>query len=180
MAFHFKKQIIFIFILLVSKKNNLLFREEIFLSDLKMIPEIIESSQVFSPQEVEIAVDLAADRLSKGIRSGYHFLFADQSENTVGFTCFGPIPGTNGSFDIYWIAVHKECQGLGHGKKLLERTESLIKDMGGTRIYIETSSRNTYEGTRFFYLHMGYGEEAVLKDFYSPGDAKVIYVKKIR
>lgn len=164
----------------VTKKQGIIFREEIFLSDLKMIREIIESSQVFSPQEVEIAVDLAAERLSKGISSGYHFLFADQSDHTVGFACFGPIPGTEGSFDLYWIAVHKECQGLGHGKELLERTESLIRTMGGTRIYIETSSRNTYEGTRFFYLHMGYQEEAVLKDFYSPGDAKVIYVKKMR
>ncbi|MGA1791732.1 MAG: GNAT family N-acetyltransferase [bacterium] len=164
----------------VIKKQGIIFREEMFLSDLKMIREIIESSQVFSPQEVEIALDLASEQLSKGISSGYHFLFADQSDHTVGFTCFGPIPGTEGSFDLYWIAVHKECQGLGHGKKLLERTESLIKAMGGTRIYIETSSRNTYEGTRLFYLHMGYGEEAVLKDFYSPGDAKVIYVKKMK
>ena len=162
------------------KKQDIIFREEIFISDLGVIREIIESSQVFSPQEMDIAVDLASERLNKGIGSGYHFLFADRSEDTLGYTCFGPIPGTESSFDLYWIAVKREYKGLGLGRKLLERTEYLIRIMGGTRIYIETSSRSAYESTRSFYLHMGYREEAVLKDFYSHGDAKVIYVKKIK
>ena len=164
----------------VMKKLNVRFREEISFSDLGVIREIIKSSQVFSPQEVDIAVDLALERLNKGIRSGYHFLFADHPGNTIAYSCFGPIPGTLGSFDIYWIVVHKDYKNLGYGRKLLERTESLIKSMGGTRIYIETSSRNAYEDARLFYLHLGYKEDAMVRDFYAPGDAKMIYVKRIK
>ncbi len=50
---------------------------------------------------------------------------------------------------------------------------------GGSRVYVETSSRPLYEPTRAFYLARGYREEARLPDFYGPGDAKVMYVKVI-
>ena len=60
---------------------------------------------------------------------------------------------------------------------LIERTETAIAAMGGTRIYIETSSRSLYEPTRGFYLKHGYKQEALIKDFYAPGDSKIIYAK---
>jgi RimJ/RimL family protein N-acetyltransferase len=34
-----------------------------------------------------------------------------------------------------------------------------------------------YNRTRRFYERCGYREEATLREFYSPGDDKVIYVK---
>jgi len=39
---------------------------------------IVESSGFFSAEEVEIAVQLVQERLTKGIQSGYHFLFAER------------------------------------------------------------------------------------------------------
>ena len=69
---------------------------------------------------------------------------------------------------------------MGIGKALLIKSESIISEMGGDRVYIETSSRKSYEATRLFYSNCGYKKEAVLKDFYSTGDNKVIYIKKIR
>ena len=49
--------------------------------------------------------------------------------------------------------------------------------MGGRRVYIETSNRAQYGSTRGFYQRGGYHPEAILKDFYAPGDDKVTYVK---
>ena len=46
---------------------------------------------------------------------------------------------------------------------------------GGRRVYVETSGRAQYEPTRRFYEACGYAREAVLTDFYAPGDDKVIY-----
>ena len=116
----------------------------------------------------------------KGIRSGYYFLFAEQAGKVIGYICFGSIGCTKGSYDVYWLVAHNDFRGLGIGKELLRRSERKIAEMGGHRIYIETSSREQYEPTRLFYRNCGYQEEAVLKDFYSPGDAKVIYVKAIQ
>ncbi|MCX5752727.1 MAG: GNAT family N-acetyltransferase, partial [Candidatus Krumholzibacteria bacterium] len=78
---------------------------------------------------------------------------------------------------LYWIAVHPEYQGRGLGKALMREAERRIRAAGGTRIYIDTSYKAQYEDTRAFYLSLGYELDALLKDFYSPGDDKVIYRK---
>ena len=97
----------------------------------------------------------------------------------IGYACFGPIPGTKESYDLYWIAVENEVRGSGLGKEILGKAEQGISELGGKRIYVETSSREQYEPTQAFYSKCGYEMEAVLKDFYSPGDDKIIYVKVI-
>jgi len=51
--------------------------------------------------------------------------------------------------------------------------------MGGCRVYIETSTRGQYQPTRGFYDQAGYRLEAVLEDFYGPGDGKAVYVKVV-
>lgn len=155
------------------------YRQEVTQADAQNVRKIVESSGFFSPEEIEIAVELVEERLSKGIRSGYHFIFAEQGSEVVGYTCFGPIAGTKASYDLYWIAVQTNLRGIGIGRELLARTEQEIARQGGRRIYIETSSREKYAPTRSFYRRCGYEQEALLKDFYFPGDGKVIFVKEI-
>ena len=164
----------------IMNNQELTYRNQIMPSDLKYIYQIIESSKNFSDEEMNIAIELADERLKKGAQCGYSFLFAERFNKIIGYTCFGKIAGTNSSFDIYWLVVHRNFHGLGFGKQLLKKTESIIAEMGGDRIYIETSSRKPYESARFFYSHCGYRKEAVLNDFYSPGDDKVFYVKEIK
>ena len=95
----------------------------------------------------------------------------------IGYACFGPIPGTKQSYDLYWIAVENDVRGSGLGKEILGKAEQRISELGGKRIYVETSSREQYKPTQAFYSKCGYAKEAVLNDFYSPGDDKSIYVK---
>ena len=140
---------------------------------------MVKASGFFYDEEVEVAVELVEERLAKGDRSGYYFLFAERNGKVVGYTCFGPIPCTKSSYDLYWIVVHNDYRNKGLGKKLLQKSEDIIARRGGTRIYAETSSRAQYDPTRAFYQKAGYREEAVIRDFYAPGDSKVIYVKII-
>ena len=73
--------------------------------------------------------------------------------------------------------MHPDFQGAGVGTLLIRETERLIGAMGGTRVYVETSSKDQYVSTRRFYESRGYGTETVLRDFYAPGDGKVIFLK---
>lgn len=155
------------------------YRDDVVSTDCDVVHEIISSAGVFSPAETMIAVELVEERLAKGICSGYHFLFAEYLDSVVGYTCFGPIPATSGSYDLFWIAVRDRCRRRGLGKELLARTESSIQRLGGRRIYIETSSRSRYASTRSFYTSCGYQPQATLADYYGPGDAKIIYAKVI-
>ena len=158
--------------------NGIVYRENPFPSDVDSIENIVASSGFFSREEVELSIELIRERLTKGDASSYYFLFAEVDGRIVGYTCYGPIPCTKDRYDLYWIAVHDDVRGRGIGRALLARTESAIAKMGGKRIYVDTSSRDQYEPTRSFYRRSGYEQEAVLKDFYSPGDDKIIYVKR--
>lgn len=152
-------------------------RYEVRPDDLESVRRLAESTGVFSPVEVDVAVELAEDRLRRGSKSDYQFVFAELDGRTVGYTCYGPIALTAVSFDLYWIVVDKSLHGRKIGQILLEKTEELICQAGGRRIYAETSGRDLYIPTRGFYLSRGYRQAALLKDFYAPGDDKVIYVK---
>jgi len=159
--------------------QTLTFREHVLPADCQHIREISESSGFFLAAEVDVAVELAEERLQKGEASGYYFLFAERAGRVLGYTCFGPIACTLASYDLYWIAVHQDARGQGLGRQLLEQTEAAIAARGGQRIYIETSARPQYEPTRGFYLACGYTQAALLEDFYGPGDGKLVYVKAV-
>ncbi len=154
-------------------------RSEVLPSDAEAVRRLVVSTDVFSPIEVDVAVELVEDRLSLGPESDYKFLFADLEGRAVGYTCYGPIALTAASFDLYWIAVDKSLHGRSIGRLLLEKTEELIRQIGGGQVYIETSNRHHYAATRGFYLRCGYRQEALLTNFYAPGDDKVIYVKEL-
>lgn len=155
------------------------FRHEPQPSDRETIRRLTDSTGVFSPVEIDIAVELVDERLAKGPPSGYEFVFAEEAGRVVGYTCYGPIALTAGSYDLFWITVDKATHGKGIGRRLLEESERLIHLAGGQRVYIETSGRAVYEPTRGFYLRCGYTLEAQLKDFYAPDDDKCIYVKAL-
>ncbi len=153
------------------------FRDQVRASDPAVVGQIVESTGFFHDYEVAVAVELVEERLAKGEASGYHFLFAERDGHPLGYTCYGPIACTSGSYDFYWIAVHRDARGTGIGKKLIGKTEEAIWRQGGRAIWVETSSSDHYLPTRSFYLASGYAEAARLADFYAPGDDKVIYVK---
>ncbi len=158
---------------------ELTFRAEAKEGDAAAVERLVRDSGFFNAEETEVAVELVQERLQRGPASGYHFLFAEHDSALAGYACYGPVPGTRESFDLYWIVVGARLQGRGIGKQLLARSEAAIAALGGRRIYIETSGRDQYKRTRAFYEHCGYHEAAVLKDFYARGDPKIIYVRTL-
>ena len=155
------------------------YREQLRPEDRDAVGRLVRATGFFSEQEIGIAVELVEERLAKGEASGYSFLFAESADRLLGYACFGPIPGTMNSFDLYWIAVDPGEQGHGTGRKLIAGAERIMAKRGARRIYADTSSRPQYNPTRAFYLACGYREAAFLADFYGPGDGKVIFIKEL-
>jgi ribosomal protein S18 acetylase RimI-like enzyme len=160
--------------------TKLIYRHQIQLSDLEAISTIVKSSGFFSAAETDIALELAEEKLEHQDASSYRFLFVENEKRVVGYTCYGLIPATCFSYDLYWIAVLKDFCGQGLGKLLMAKTEKLIRAGGGKQIYVETSSRDQYQPTHNFYESCGYHQEAFLKNFYSESDSKIIYVKILK
>lgn len=159
--------------------NKMYFRRNVKHEDVETVRKIVTSTGFFSAEEIEIAVELVSENLEKGQASGYDFLFAESNEGeTLGYACYGKIPGTKSSFALYWIAVFDKNQNQGVGGMLLWEVENDIFRHGGTGIYVETSSREQYDSTRAFYANNGYQLKAMFEDYYDKDDDLVFYVKK--
>jgi len=153
------------------------FRENVAPGDRDEFEAILRGTGFFSDAEVGIALELIDAFIAQGTKSGYHFLVHERGTELLGFSCYGPIPGTASSYDLYWIAVHRRHQRKGLGNAILVETEARIRALDGTRVYAETSGRDLYHPTRSFYEGNGYAQQARLKDYYGPGDDQVIFGK---
>ncbi len=97
----------------------------------------------------------------------------------VAYSCFGIIPCSLLSYDLYWIVTHNDYRGKGLGSILLKETEDQIAKLGGKSVYVETSSKEYYLPTQRFYEKNAYDLKARFEDFYDFGDDKLVYVKKV-
>jgi ribosomal protein S18 acetylase RimI-like enzyme len=159
--------------------NSWQMRYDVVQSDRVAVRALVERTGFFHCNEIDIAVELVDARLTDGVASGYEFIFADSADGLMGYACYGAIPCTTASFDLYWIAVDPRFQRQGVGRMLIEAVERQIAAKGGERIYIDTSGRDQYQPTRAFYERSGFRCEARLADFYAPGDDRVIYARSL-
>ncbi len=151
-------------------------------SDRPRIEQIVASTGKFNPQEIATALELVDEALNKGEESGYTLdvLEAGKGAGTVeGYACYGPTPLTQGTWDLYWIAVDPTTQGRGFGRQLLEHVEREVARRGGRMILIETSSQDSYAPTVRFYEKAGYGLAARIRNFYRVGDDKLMFTKEL-
>jgi predicted N-acetyltransferase YhbS len=147
-------------------------------ADLPAIESLLkENRSVFSPREHHVALELLHEALGPAGDDPYQVIVAETGGVVVGYVCFGTIPLTQRSFDLYWLAVHPDHQGRGIGKILMRRCESEIASQGGRLVVVETSGRVAYAPTRGFYERMHYTCTVRIRDFYTPGDDKLIYLK---
>lgn len=117
---------------------------------------------------------------SSPARSGYSFLiYRDEREVALGFVCYGPHALTQGTYDLYWIAVHPHARGRGVARALMAHAEAEVKSSGGRLLLLETSSSDAYAPARALYASCGYALEATVRDFYAPGDDLLIYSRHL-
>lgn len=71
------------------------------------------------------------------------------------------------------------AQGRGIGHALLTRVEAEVQTRGGRLLLIETSDTPAYASARQLYETSGYRLEAIVHDFYVPGDSLLIFAKNL-
>ena len=149
-------------------------------ADIRPLTEILHATGMFRPEEIDVAVELMEIVTDDSSEEDYMMNTAVDEAGTVqGYYCIGPTPMTEGTFDLYWIAVDPRIQRKGIGKQLLVHSEALMRSSGGRLVVVETSSQQKYEPTRLFYEGNGYGEEARIKGYYGAGDDLLIYTKHL-
>ncbi len=146
--------------------------------DKPAIVQLLQAVPEFTPDEVIVAEELIDCYLGDPSGSGYHVAVAEVA-SVLGYICYGPTPLTEGTWDIYWMAVAPEAQGHGMGRALLEFAEDRIRESRGRLILIETASKPEYEKTRRFHRSRGYELVSCIPDFYAPGDDRLTLQKRL-
>lgn len=145
--------------------------------DREKILKILKDTNNFNDGEIEIAMELIDIYLTKPEQKDYEIFVDEENEIVKGYICMGPRPLTEGTYDLYWIAVNPEIQSKGVGSGLVRYIEEQIKEKDGRIILIETSGKESYEKERRFYEKNGYNLHYTIKDFYRRGDDLVVYSK---
>lgn len=144
-------------------------------SDREPLLRLIGATGVFSDDEIAIAAELIDIVLDRPDQKDYEIAVYDEGNGPLGYTCIGPTPGTEGTYDLYWIAVDPALHGRGIGRELDLHVERSVRERNGRLIVAETSSTPRYDATRMFYQRLGYAELSRITDYYRPGDDLVVY-----
>lgn len=128
---------------------------------------------------MQCVAELWNEYLRQGEKSGYTFYVYRDGNRVLGYACFGPHALAEGVWDLYWIATDTEARGRGVGRALMAQVEAAVSSQQGRLILVETSGTPAYEPARRFYEACGYRYQAVIHDFYSPGDDLIIFGKTL-
>ncbi|HEU4569401.1 MAG TPA: GNAT family N-acetyltransferase [Gemmatimonadales bacterium] len=145
-------------------------------ADRDAVERITRTVGVFQPYEVPVALEVFDAAVRPG-QADYEALAAEVEGRVAGWAAWGQRPCTEGTWDLYWIAVDPALHGMGVGTAMLTEVERRIRDRARL-IVVETGGRAAYDATRAFYLAKGYTVAATIPDLYAPGDAQVILTKR--
>ncbi len=149
-------------------------------SDRAAVAEIVLAVGNFNRGEIDCALELIDIYLNDTKQEDYYVVVAaDPAKKVRGYACWGPVPLTKGTFDLYWIASHPDVQGQGYGRELMKYVEQKVRESNGRLLVLETSAKESYEKTVRFYRRLEYEEASLIRDFYDVGDDKVIFVKRL-
>jgi ribosomal protein S18 acetylase RimI-like enzyme len=160
-------------------RAGLRIRDHLAKSDWPSIRTLLRKTGVFSDREIEIVRELMDDTVNRPEWGNYRFWVADGEQGVAGFTCVSPIHVTPDRYEIYWLAVDPECQGLGCASRLTALAVDCLRKLGARKLYVETSTREAYAPARDFYRSAGFVLEATLPDYYSDGDGKAIFAMRL-
>lgn len=149
-------------------------------ADREQLEKLLNKTVQFNNDEKSVALELIDTAIQNGKQSDYHIYVYETDGMITGYHCTGKRPLTDGVYDLYWIVADPEQRGKGIGGALLKHAETFVTDNNGRWILAETSSRESYEGTRNFYHRNNYTIVAQISDFYSIGDKLVVFGKYLQ
>ena len=141
-------------------------------SDLKQVLDTIE---LFPSDMLD---DMMADYLDNPNSEEIWFTAID-NEVPISIGYCAPEKLTEGTYNLYAIGVRSDIQASGVGTKMMSFIEQYLKDRQTRVLIVETSGSDDHKLTRNFYEKLNYAKEAVIRDFWSEGEDKIIYWKKL-
>jgi ribosomal protein S18 acetylase RimI-like enzyme len=148
------------------------------LEDTTALIALAEASGLFEPSQTEYLAQMLDQHFSDENET-QEFWLTDYDNEPVGMAYVAPERMTEGTWNLYLIAVHPDHQKQGRGKALLSHVEQMLAERGERVLLVETSGTENFEYVRAFYRKSGYEEEARIREFYTAGVDKIIFRKAL-
>lgn len=89
-------------------------------ADRQPVLDLIRATGFFTPGEIQVAEELIDIYLNNPEQRDYYIVVVEnEKREVVGYMTYGPTPLTEGTWDLYWIAVAPGAQGRGYGQQLV-------------------------------------------------------------
>ncbi len=161
-------------------------------SDLSALLNIAHDTGLFTPDELDELLGDTLRGIFRGTLSKEHRARVVLQESSIsgilepaGWTYFAPSDDDNDDlrmdvYELYWIGVSHKAQRSGFGSILLNDCETLVREAGGLKLVIRTSSTPATSAARAFYADKGYEQSnTIVSDYYGPGDDQVTFIKSL-
>jgi ribosomal protein S18 acetylase RimI-like enzyme len=147
--------------------------------DTTALIALAAASGLFDPNQTD---DLAQmlDRHFSDKDETQDIWLTDYDNEPVGIAYIAPERMTEGTWNLYLIAVHLDRQKQGRGKALLSYVEQMLMKRGERILLVETAGTDDFEYVREFYRQNGYEEEARIREFYAAGVDKIVFRKELK
>jgi ribosomal protein S18 acetylase RimI-like enzyme len=139
-------------------------------ADLPAIKALIDATGLFPSDLLD---DMTRDYLA--LPDGPDIWLTVDLAGPIGVAYLAPERMTDGTWNLYLIAVDPGAQGRGHGTAILRHVEALLAARRQRILLVETSGLPEFAATRGFYRANGYDAEGRIRDFYAAGEDKVIF-----
>lgn len=110
---------------------------------------------------------------------GAVWLTCERQGRPVGFCYAVPEQLADGTWNMRAIGVDPKHQRSGVGSELVRALEEHLGAQTQRVMIVDTSSTAGFDQARAFYRSNGYIEEARIRDFWGPGDDKIIFWKRM-
>lgn len=141
-------------------------------SDSDALIDLAIASGLFDPDQTDVLVKMLRIPNENDV-----WLTDVDGELPVGVAYMAPEKMTNGTWNLYWIAIHPEHQQRGRGNALLDHIQKWLVQKQQRILLVETAGSDDFDYVRSFYANNGFEPEARIRDFYEEGVDKVVFRK---
>lgn len=139
---------------------------------------LAEATGMFEADELGSLAEMVSGYF-EGSLGGDHYWVVDDDTGVVAAAYFAPEMMAHNVWNLYFIGVHPSVRRQGRAEALLHHVEDAVGNRNARLLIIETSGSDQFEPARQLYGKNGYDEEARIREFYSAGDDKVVFRKKL-
>lgn len=144
--------------------------------------DMLRALQIISEYDEDDAYD-ARETYEESIEG--QFVLTDNG-SVIGVVGANPIENTDRAYGLSWTYLQRADRRSGKGSQMLEWILDWLREIGCRKVFVHASDYNDpedgdiYFDAREAYIRVGFMQELRQPDFYSPGEAMLVYGMRLQ